>query len=370
MGESLKYIYDFLNRKSATLSFYVTRINQVYDSKNNRSLELTGYVTRIIELINEVKQIMEKMNVSVLPVNSFCNQLKLLKPYGIPEVEEFLDLCKYEDTFNNSVNDAINSIEQDESINEESKLLIEYLLNYHMIPKESQTIVYEYYIRRALLKQKLLSYETFENVIVDWTKLQMGEYVESPECQIVSEEEIDAKLGYAFQNTIYLNKNDVQEMFNTGFFRLLKTIFHEMVHVMQYKLVKIDGNSSPLLIKEIEDEILAHLIPEYYEDNYERLSYEAEAEFIGIYYLLKLFAKFGIQFQKGINPYIKTLQNLEKIINNDTRIIENEEITLSELFEYKITNFPEYLELYPQLKEKFHIAFGDIVIANDEYGSR
>lgn len=370
MGDNLKYIYDYLNRKSSTLSFYVSRINQIYNQKSQNGLELASYVERITELINEIKVVMKKMNINQVPVNDFCNQLKLLDKYGIPEVIAFLDNNNYGKVISDSVDRTIHIIDEDALIPEEDLLVINFLINNHIVPKEYQEKIYEYFIRRSLLKQKIVPYETFENIILDWTKMQMSMYLDDYECFIMDENELQEKLGYAFQTSIYLNKSDVQAMYNTGFFRLIKTIYHELVHIMQYKLVMIDGKSTDLLLKEIKDEILSYLIPEYYKENYERLSYEAEAEFLSIYSMLKLFEKFGIQFSKGINPYIDTLEKLEQIINSEERLIDGEVISLSELFEYEITNYPEFLEKYPQLKEGFHIAFGDLVVSNDDFGSR
>ena len=359
-----RYIYNYLNSKSSTLSFYVPRILNA----NASDEELNNYINRVISLITEIKMILKTLEIDEIPINQFFNELYKLSLCNISEVNELLEFYNYSNVLDKGYVDILREITLRRSMRGKNKLCAEFLIANDLV--EDQELVYEHFINNILLKTPDIDYSTFELVMVKYAKFKMKQYVTDPKCEILSEQELNGMQSYAFKDTIYLCREDLQLMYSSGVFKALKNMFHELGHIKQYKEIIIDQNSSPYVIKQIKEEILSSFYPGYYENNYAKISFEAEAEIFSITELLKLFNKFGINFKKGQNPYLSTINKIISEVNDNNRYIDGVQDDLNEVFDFLIIHHPELLSTYPQLQEEYEISFGDLVVRKDDFGRR
>lgn len=363
LTDNERYIYNYLNSKSSILSFYVPR---VLDSKVSKD-EKQNYIDRIVALIKEIYAIMENLQIDSVPINGFFNELYLLKESGIYEVDDLLNKYNYVRVIENGYINVLRKVSLRGKLRDEEIVCVEFLIKNHLIDDD---IVFEHFLRSALLKEIEISYDSFETLFVDYAKMRMKEYVPCPKCVITSEKNLDFKEGYSYKDTMYLSYEDLQKLYYSGVFKSLKNLFHELGHVKQYKDIMLDKKSNPFILKQIKEEILSCYMPGYYEDNCEKISFELEAEFFGITEMLKLFINLGINFKNEKNPYTGVLAELIGGVNNNIRFVSGEEQTIDEVFDFLIIHHPELLATYPQLNTEYEIGYDDLVIRKDDFGRR
>lgn len=364
MIESESYIQSYLNSKSNTLSFYVSRLLNSNLSKSEEQFS----IQEILKLINSVETTIQKIGVTNIPVNDFCNQLMLLESMQILKINEFLQKYNYKNNLNQRINYIKELVKNDVTPKGQDKKTIEFLITNHLINIEDQPLIFEFYIKYILLKEQPISYDVFEVLLVDYTKALMRSFVANPVVLIKSADELKNKYGYSYQNEMYLCKEELEQMYNMGLFRPLKTIFHELCHVAQYSEIAIKHETSKRISTIIKDEILSSYLANYYDENYERLLSEAEAELYSIQAILTMFENFGIVFKNNQNPYKNVVDKLRQSMDSTMRKVGDEMIPLEEIFDYFIIHHPELFEVYPQLALEYRIEFGDMVVKNNDFG--
>lgn len=359
LSENESYIYGYLNSKSSTLSFYVPRILDLDISDNEKKY----YIQRVESLIEDAKALIDGLEVKKVPLNSFFNELYLLKDLGIAAVDEILKNHTYEETLQYGYMNILRAVSMRNRLDYEQKQCVEFMLKNHLI--ENEDLIYEYFIGNVLLKSSEISYDAFCALITDYTKLRMREFIKNPRCEILSDSEIKKIERCAFADTIYLSREDVQSLYSAGVYKVLKDMLHDLGHVKQYKSVFIDGKNDKKTLRQIKEEIICNETPGYYEDNKERISYEIEAEVFGINELIKLFDRFGITFKHNKNPYLHDLIDMVKLSSSDDRVINGHFEDLNILFEFIIMHNPSYLGVYPQLQSEYQISYNDFVTKNE-----
>lgn len=364
LNDKERYIYNYLNSRSSTISFYVPKILE----KRIATAERENYIERIKQLIIEIRQIISTLNITRIPINGFFNQVYLLRDCGIPEVDALLENFHYELILDAQYAEILRKASMKSPLSSENKLQIEFLITNHLV--EDEDIIFEYLLRNVLLKAPDISYDAFELMLIDYTKMRMRKYISNPKCKTASEEEILHLHECTFKDTIYLSSEDVQAMYSLGVYKVLKSMFHSLGHVIQYKNIVVEAQDNPYVIKEIKEEILSAHYPGYYENNASRISYEAEAETFAISELMKLFNRFNLDFRYRKNPYLSTLIELTSQKENNYRTVDGCDTTVDELFLVVIYNRPELLESYPQLSKEYTCVDGNVVVKNDETGGR
>ena len=363
IADKERYIYNYLNNKSTALSFYAPRIVSPQVSDEERGY----YIERVKVLVAEIIQVLSKMEITKVPINSFFNELYILVDCNIPQINSLLEKYGYQDVIKNEYIGILRKVITKEPLNDKETLCCEFLLAHHLLNEEC---VFEYFIRGVLIHAQTVSYDAFEQLFIDYTKMKMRAYVHNPKCELVSEKYLNGKESYSIKDIIYLCREDIASLYYTGNFKVLKNMLHELGHVKQFKQVIIDKNSTLYAIRHIKEEILAAISPGYYDDNYERISYEVDAEIYSILELLNLFEKFGITFKVGKNPYKEVLANLVSMSKNNLRVIDGTEDTVDNIFDFAIIHYPEFLEIYPQLQELYEVTWGDIVVRKDDFGRK
>jgi len=101
------------------------------------------------------------------------------------------------------------------------------------------------------------------------------------------------------------------------------------------------------ILNEIRDYILANELDSYYEENYDNVLFELEANFYEIDATMKFLESLGFKIDK--TRYIKEMGLIKAKMENNTRYVNGEETTLDNLFEKFIVDKPEFLEKHTQL---------------------
>lgn len=159
-------------------------------------------------------------------------------------------------------------------------------------------------------------------------------------------------LGQAFFNNIDLSRKVIHD----NPVQLLPTIFHELIHLKQYKEQRIDCILSDKNMIEIKDAILMELLKGYYKDNYDSISFEKEAFFY--MHLETMDYLNGIGLETSLDIKEKALfyeQTCGDYITNKNRVYLGEIVNLEELFRNEVISHPEILTVYPQLSFEYKL---------------
>ena len=355
MGEENQYINTYLNSKSNALSFYVYAYLNAEENTEMQSF----YLGKILMLISDLNKLLKKFE--VVSPNKFFNLLLLLKDYEIPQINDLLNKYHYSQILDNYYQEALKQIHSDIIPEGIYRQTIEYYITNHKLNYEDQLIIYEFYIKQILLKNKPIDYEIFEIIMKEYAKRLASSYGLSINISLDDASTADT-------NTYYLAKEDLQKMYTTGFFHSLKSIFYLLRLSMQDYDIYLNGEKAMLTI--IKDKVLMTINPNYYEENNGIMYYQIDAEIFSITKLLELFTKFGINFKDNQNPYEETLNSLKKQLDNLERNINGELVSINDIFASYIMFHPEILEIYPPLRKEYIVNENNLVIKKAENGGR
>lgn len=361
MTEKERYIQEYLNNKSATLSFYIPKILSSKDTSDY------NWTNDVLKLIEDIKVVIEKTEIDSMPVNSFFNELFLLRNSNIKEVNDLLRRYNYAQILKKSYKGIQTAIASDRQLNDTEKLCLDFFANNQML---TDLNIIEYFLKKALLRDNSISFETFCNLFKVYARFLMKQYVPNPHFEFLSENQMAGKKGYSSENKVYLSRENIQNFYYMGIYTVLKDLFHELCHVKQYRDIKLQRKSDEFTQMQIKEEVLSCYLEGYYEANFEKISYEVEAELFAITELLKLFTKFGIHFEKNKNPYSAIVSRLVKLSQDGSRVSKGEMLSVDELFDSFIMYHPELLEIYPQLNLDYEVSFDDIVVRKDDFGRK
>lgn len=159
---------------------------------------------------------------------------------------------------------------------------------------------------------------------------------------------------------VAIDEEVIKIFYETGKVDTLITMYHEMQHVIQHINIKIGVFTENLLIQIKENlineyEQKKYNTETYYNNNYENISYEADARYRAVTYIINLLSKFNLKLSESkLNDldknYIGTpdLKNRKIIVNGEEKLS-----AVDEIFETIVRDNPEWLELYPQLKIEY-----------------
>lgn len=167
----------------------------------------------------------------------------------------------------------------------------------------------------------------------------------------VNEEKKDT-LGRACFNNIGLSRKVIHD----NPIQLLPTIFHELIHLKQYKEQKIDCILSEKNMIEIKDAILGELLKGYYKDNYASISFEKEAFLYMNLETMDYLNGIGLETPLVIKEdALFYEQTCSDYITNKNRVHLDEVVDLEELFRNQVISHPKFLTEYPQLSFEYKL---------------
>lgn len=186
--------------------------------------------------------------------------------------------------------------------------------------------------------------EGIKNVIgLKYTHCKIVEYNDKRTC------------GSALYGNVYVNKAQIRHLADGKITYLLRTLFHEMIHVRQYQRRKNRCISIYDMIL-LKDKILSDASRKYYEDNYYLLTTENQA------FMSESKEALDYMEQLGIIPSKEELDDINKdyeyhknFCGATIRICEDVPCELDTLFDKSIYNSPSILNQYPQLSLEYII---------------
>lgn len=162
----------------------------------------------------------------------------------------------------------------------------------------------------------------------------------------------DNAFGSACFNNIVLSRKMIHESPKD----ILPTIFHELIHLKQYKEQKIDRVLSFKNLIQIKDGITKEIIPSYYQENYKNISYEKEAFYYQYKETIDYLSSINVEASPDMIEKAVYYDRLgSDFLTNTKRLINGNVTSVDDIFDELIINNPKYLEEYPQLMFEYKI---------------
>lgn len=342
--EREKYLTDKLNSYSESLLLCLGGLSSSNDDIRNSSLK------KINRSIEAAEKLCEQLGVKYLEINSFCNVLMSLKKYSIPKVDYFLRRHSYEEMIYGEFTSTLRKFDDCEELSETDYRLIELLITINGIKEDDEQIVYERLIKEVLERECHISMDSFKALMVLYAKSRMKKYIETPEAYIQSNRKLKGSNTNSLHGVIYLNKEELENMYVTGSIEMLIDIYHEIAHIKQYVDINVNNVISSLIEREFKEEILSSYLEGYYEDNYSSISSEIEAEKFALKEIIAFFERNEIPFN-GKENIMQKIDELEEKLHNPMRHRAGKKWDVDDLFKYVTNIHPELLELYGSFKK-------------------
>lgn len=216
-----------------------------------------------------------------------------------------------------------------------------------------------------------LEYKEFKELLIKYFSEYINKLYEKYNCEFIVSTKMSAAGRCIGTEEIKINEYVVDNIYKGNLF-YLTIIFHEISHLDQN--IKIgEGHYDENVLNYIKDQLLDIYQHEqngkfyifkplsYYEKNYKCFSKEIEADLNSILLFLNFSLENKINLSDETINMIETLAYQTK--SNQTKkryvggnvIFNSYYLPLNEAFDFAIKDHPEWLEIYPQLKEEYYI---------------
>lgn len=320
------------------------------------------------QLLYQILQLEKEL--SKLPDNAFnkdkidkyLTELYLIRNMDIPIVTETLNNYNYKNTITKIYSSVLDNLEDlvKNNItipNQINDMMLKLFFNNEFSPADEMTVS-NMFIRQILNdegfnikpidKEKLVlkATELIATNVLGFKKV----YIRIKDDYIKNKEDA---LGLQLKDSLYISR----EVIHGNPKDIFPTLFHELIHLKQYKEKEIDCILSDKNLIQIKDKILSKLIPNYYKINYKNISFEKEAFFYEYRETIDYFNGIGVNIPK--EHYAMAVLNSNEHSDfavNKNRINSNgKEIDIDELFNEFINLNPNYLTQYPQLSFEYKV---------------
>ena len=305
----------------------------------------------------------ETININNIKINKLFNLLYTLND-SQDIINNFLDKYNYKQLFNDFSKETISKLDNPDTIFTDLELDTIETLIYQNNNQFNLKYIYQYFINKCINKKQNVSLECFQEIIKQLTEATLKPFYRNSQCILKKYDQINEKgkhfIEYGGNKAykIFLNIDEINNMYYNQDPTMLITLFHESIHGVQHKNI-FYGNQDidPLLLLEIKDYILSKYIPNYYKENYENITFEIEAEYLGC-----------LLASKYINKNIINSNTHYKYNNilNQTRTINGKITDIDTIFNKYITNHPEILKKHPQLQHLYKIENNTVIPLNNE----
>lgn len=325
-------------------------------TKNN---ELTELISRLNSLINSFRSQVDISNIIV--TNNLFNHLYSINNLEIQSVNKLLSDVNYHNLLEEQFQVITKKINNGDKLSKEDYDFLCFFLINNQFKDSLKLGVVNVLIKGIVNKECNFDISSLEEIVKTFVEEGIKNVIglKYTHCKIV---EYDDKrtCGSALYGNVYVNKAQIRHLADGKLTYLLRTLFHEMIHVRQYQRRK-DRCISIYDMILLKDEILSDASRKYYEDNYYLLTMENQA------FMSESKETLDYMEQLGIIPSKEELDDINKdyeyhknFCGATIRIWEDVPCELDTLFDKSIYNSPSVLNQYPQLSLEY-IIDGNIV---------
>lgn len=332
------------------------------------NMELDDKLKEIEEILKNISKEMNINNISMeeIPVNKLCNILSTLSNYNGNYIELFLQKCNYKNKLYYYLSHELDNMSYSDgySLTPLTKDAIETLV--YMNPADvKMELIHALIIRRTLLHNPPISYECFTELIIHFVENLMHKEKQAATVKLVQDkdfEEMDIEskgkvLGTSIGCIVKINTLGIEELYRYGKEKVLDTIYHEVCHYYQERMLgKVHGH---IQLLELKDYILSNYIEEYYKQNYWQISSECQARYTGKKRLIMFIKRYNMQFND--NSIFSEMKEEKEKMHMTNRTINDEEVDINEYFDKFIETKSEILSRFPILKELYEIKDGMVI---------
>lgn len=333
-----------------------------YCDQNDKELE--QIINKISLILNNISYQLQILNLNNIKINKLFNLLYTLND-SQDCINKFLNKYNYKQLFNEFSKEIIKKVQDHNTIFTNLEINVIETIIYQKNNQYNLKYIYHYFINRCFNNKQNVSIDCFKEIIKQLAETTLSPFYKNSTCILENNKAIKInnknciQLGSNKAYKIYLNEEEIENLYNNRNPEILITLFHEAIHGIQHKNI-FYGNQEidPLVILEIKDFILSKIIKNYYNDNYDNLSFEIEADYLG-YQLTNQYINTKLNDRKISYKFTNILTNKNRIINGQLKDIDT-------IFNEIIINHPELLKKHPQLNYLYKIENNKVIPLNEE----
>lgn len=241
-------------------------------TKNNK---LTELISRLNSLINSFRSQVDISNIIV--TNNLFNHLYSINDLEIQSVNQLLSDVNYHNLLEEQFQVITKKINNGDKLSKEDYDFLCFFLINNQFKDSLKLGVVNVLIKGIVNKECNFDISSLEEIVKTFVEEGIKNVIELkyPHCKIV-EYNNERTCGSALYGNIFISKAQIKHLVEGKLTYLLRTLFHEMIHVRQYQRRK-DRYISIYDMILLKDEILSDVSRKFYDDNYFLLSIENQA---------------------------------------------------------------------------------------------
>lgn len=359
--DELKYLEEYRKKLCCTncgapLSSDVCKWCRTEIKDETKKEEINYVVSRLSIIINSIP--------NEVYFNETLNYLYIM--LDVEVISKYFAKLDYQTIIENEKNRIKTLLEEGNGLTESDSKNFEFIYLHccNSLEKEKYAILV---LRERILKRSEFSLLFFEKTMLNFINLVCKNENLHPLSYGVAIRDIDNARGRVVNDILMqIDRKEIKNLYYKADLDTIVTIYHEVRHLLQvqdFKNYRVPNIQTFTMLKEdIVSSYSDYYHQEYYKFNYNKISFELDAQYFGISSAEKLINTLGISISEEAKKKISA--ELEKILtdkNDETRIIEGIEYTVEGFFDEFIVDKPELLESYPYLKYQYITDDGETV---------
>lgn len=324
-----------------------------------KNSELTELISKLDDLIIAFRSQTNLSNIT--SINTLFNHLYSIHEFEISSVNQLLVDVNYTKLLEEQIQFITQKINfRNKLIQEDYDFLCFFLIN-NQFKGDVKLGVTNVLIKGIAKKECSFDIDLLEEIVRIFVEEAIKNIIGLKHTHCIVVEYKDKNVcGSALYGNVYVGKNEINFLMEGKITYLLRTLFHEMIHVRQYQRRK-DKYISIYDMLLLKDNILSDSSRKYYEDNYYLLSTENQSFLNEGKETLDYLKKLGISpSEEELDDINKNYEYHRKFYGVTARLWEDNPCDLEILFDKSVYSNPSLLNKFPQLSLEY-VVEGNIV---------
>lgn len=324
-----------------------------------KNSELTELISKLEVLINDFRNQLNLSNIT--SVNEIFNQLYSINSLEIRSVNKLLVDVNYHVLLDQNLQNILKKLNEGNKLTKEDYQFLCFFLINNQFKGDMKLGVTNVLMKGISNKECNFDINYLEEIVKIFVEEAIKNVIGLKHTHCIVVEYKDKNVcGSALYGNVYVGKNEINFLMEGKITYLLRTLFHEMIHVRQYQRRK-DNYISIYDMLLLKDNILSDSSRKYYEDNYYLLSTENQSFLNEGKETLDYLKKLGISpSEEELDDINKNYEYHRKFYGVTARLWEDNPCDLEILFDKSIYNNPSLLNKFPQLSLEY-VVEGNIV---------